>query len=391
MNKAILDPEVQEFITANEKADLTRLILSGSPFEHITAQEIAQQIFGKKKAKIKLPEWYENAVFYPPKINLEQCSSSATARLKSTFVKGKSLIDLTGGFGVDDYFFSQQFSEVTYCEINPELYEITQHNLQRLGAKNITFHQGDGMQYIAQGEKNYDVIYLDPSRRNDSKGKVFILAYCEPNLPENLDLLLSKAKNILVKASPILDISNALNELDHVKKVIIVALNNEVKELLFLINKEDAELSIETYNITNSEVEELHLNYTEASLANARFELPQAYLYEPNAALMKSGMFNAIGNAFILNKLHQNSHLYTSESLIEFPGRRFKVSEVVPFSAKAISKKLKQQKANITTRNFKQSVYQLRKKYKVKDGGDLYVFFTTDMNNASVVLFCEKV
>lgn len=391
MNKAILDPEVQEFITANEKADLTRLILSGSPFDHITAQEIAQQIFGKKKAKNKLPEWYENAVFYPPKINLEQCSSSATARLKSTFAKGKSLIDLTGGFGVDDYFFSKQFSEVTYCEINPELYEITQHNLQSLGVKNITFHQGDGMQYIAQGEKNYDVIYLDPSRRNDSKGKVFMLADCEPNLPENLDLLLSKAKNILVKASPILDISNALNELDHVKKVIIVALNNEVKELLFLINKEAAELSIETYNITNSEVEELHLNYTEASLANARFELPQAYLYEPNAALMKSGMFNAIGNAFNLNKLHQNSHLYTSESLIEFPGRRFKITEVVPFSAKAISKKLKQQKANITTRNFKQSVDQLRKKFKVKDGGDLYVFFTTDMNNASVVLFCEKV
>ena len=391
MNLHLLNPEVQQFIKDNENVDIARLILSGSPFKDITPQELAQQVEGRKKTKKKLPEWYAgNGIYFPPKVNLEQASSAATAMLKSTFVQGATLLDMTGGLGVDAYFFAKQFSSVTYCELNAALFEIARHNLKVLGAKNIDLHQGDAMNYMAQGQKYYDAIYIDPSRRSNVKGKVFMLKDCEPNVPEHMGFLLAKAKKILIKTSPILDITSALNELAHVAKVFIVALHNEVKELLFLIDPTATGLHLETYNITASGLEEFKMPYALAAAAIAELDTPKNYVYEPNAAVMKSGMFDYVGEAYGLQKLHKNSHLYTSDSCIEFPGRRFEVEEVVAFSAKAISRRLKGKKANITTRNFKLTVEQVRQKFKVKDGGDDYVFFTTDLRDKPVVLFCKK-
>ena len=394
MNKNILTDEVQDYLRENEKADLTRLILSGSPFTDIPISIIAEQIEGLCKAKTKLPRWYKTPfIYFPPKLNLEQTSSEATAFYKATLVSGTNLCDLTAGFGIDSYFFSKHFNQVISCELNADLAEIAIHNNKILDAKNITVHKGDGMEYLNESDLNFYTIYADPSRRNDAKGKVFMLKDCEPNIPENLDLLFQKTDTILIKTSPLLDISSGLNELKKVAAIHIVAVKNEVKELLWLLKKntDNSNLEITTVNLQNDTHENTSVNYSSALSAQAVFSDPLQYLYEPNAALLKSGLFDWIGANFNLYKLHTNSHLYTSDQLIEFPGRRFKILEVLPYSKKVISRKWGNQKANITTRNFKESVEQIRKKFKIKDGGESYLLFTTNTKNEAVVINCEKV
>ena len=251
LNQNILNKEVQEFIQLNLKADITKLILKGSSFKNVTIQEIAEQIISKNKCKTKLPTWFNTAnIYYPNKINVEQTSSEITAEYKSNLVSGNTLADISGGFGVDSYYFSKKIKEVFHCEINLELSEIVSHNFKQLEIDNCKTISEDGISFIKDSKTNFDWIYTDPSRRDDKKEKVFLLKDCLPNIPENLDLLFAKTKNILIKTSPILDIKKAISELNFVKEVHIIAIDNDVKEVLYMLEKNFSKsATIKTVNL----------------------------------------------------------------------------------------------------------------------------------------------
>tara|TARA_R110002049_G_scaffold107950_2_gene255844 strand:- start:2497 stop:3672 length:1176 start_codon:yes stop_codon:yes gene_type:complete len=391
LNSAILHKDVQQFITDNLKSDITKLIFKGSPFTDVSVQELANQIVAKQKSINKLPSWFSTEnIYYPEKISIEQTSSEVTAKYKSKIVSGKNIIDITGGFGIDCFYFSEHFKVVTHCEINNNLSEIVKHNYQQLKKENITTFSGDGLQFLKDSEENFDCIYIDPSRRNDIKGKVFLLKDCLPNVPENIDFLFSKTNQILLKNSPILDITSAINELKFVKEIHVVALQNEVKEVLFLLEKNYEEtIEIKTINIGKKEVQKFNFNFKENVFSN--YSEPLNYLYEPNSAILKSGAFHQISRQLNVFKLHQHSHLYTSENKLEFPGRVFKIINIIPYDKKKIGKLLPEKKANITTRNFPKTVDKIRKETKIKDGGDTYLFFTTINSNDLVVVFCKKI
>ena len=390
MNLAILKPEVQQFITDNLKSNITKLILKGSPFDGVSVQELANQIVAKQKSEQKLSSWFNTQnIYYPEKISIEQTSSEVTANYKSTLVKGTSIIDITGGFGVDCFYFSKHFKEVTHCEINEDLSTFVKYNYQQLKKENITTFSGNGLEFIKNSKDNFDCIYIDPSRRNDLKGKVFLLNDCLPNVPQNIDFLFSKTNQILIKNSPILDITSTINELKFVKEIHIVALNNEVKELLFLLEKgcEDV-IRIKTVNIGKNTIQNFNFNYKEE--VTSAYSEPLTYLYEPNAAILKSGGFHEIAHQLKLFKLHQHSHLYTANEIIDFPGRVFKIATILNYDKKKIKKLIPDNKANITTRNFPKTVAQIRKETKIKDGGNRYLFFTTDLQNKHICISCLK-
>lgn len=391
MNKHILLQHVQDFINDHLKSDLHKLILKGTPFKEVSIQEIANQITCKKKSQKKLPSWYQNnAIYYPSKINIEQSSSEKTATYKSALVSGKNLIDLTGGFGVDSFYFSKDFDKITYCEIDKNLSSISAHNFEQLKAKNIRVISENGIEYLEKSKNVFDVIYLDPSRRTSDQRKVFLLEDCQPNVIENIDLLFSKTRSILLKTSPILDITNAINTLKFVKEIHIVSINNEVKELLFLLEKDfTSNFQIKTINFTKIGSQKFDFNYNQQS--SASHHEPQKYLYEPNAAILKSGGFDEISHQLKIFKLHQHSHLYTSEKLMDFPGRKFKIIHINPYDKKKITSLLPSKKANISTRNFRKSVSQIRKELKIKDGGDQFLFFTTNLHNKPICIHCIKI
>lgn len=389
MNTAVLHSEVQAFIDQNLDTDLNALILKGSPFKSVTVQEIAAQIIGKKKAREKLPTWFATAnIYYPPKLNLEQSSSEITAKYKTSLVKGQKIIDLTGGFGVDAMAFANSFQEVIYCDTDQELMEIAKHNAVQLGKQNIDFYHTDGLRFLTRKEQRYDCIYIDPSRRGTDEKRVFLLRDCSPNVPQHLSLLFKRSDTLLIKTAPLLDINMGVNELGFVKEVHVVAIKNEVKEVLYLLQKNyTGEIHFKTININNGNARFFDFNLDKRE---PTYGHPLTYLYEPNAAILKAGAFSEVGTAFGLKKLHKHSHLYTSRDLVDFPGRRFKILAKTPYSEKEIKAYLPDNKANITTRNFPESVSKIRKRTKIRDGGDRYLFFTTDMNGDKMVLICKK-
>ncbi|KAF2078754.1 THUMP-like domain-containing protein [Flavobacterium sharifuzzamanii] len=391
MNNPILHPEIQEYIIQNTGADITKLALQKNPFPEMDWILILNQIEARTKAKEKLPTWFDTEnIIYPSKISVEQTSSEKTAAYKASLITGESLIDLTGGFGVDDYYFSKKFKSITHCEINEDLSKIVSHNFKQLQVENCTFYAGDSIHLLEETKQKYDWIYIDPSRRNDSKGKVFMLKDCLPNVPELLDFYFEKSDSILIKTAPLLDISAGLSELKNVKNIHVIALENEVKELLFEIHKGYAgEITLKTANILKEKVETFEFILGEESFPV--YNLPQQYLYEPNSAIMKSGGFDEISTAFQINKLHKHSHLYTSEDLIDFPGRKFEVQKVIPYHKNEMKNELANKQANITTRNFPETVENIRKKWKIKNGGNLYCFFTTDVKDNKIVLICTKI
>ena len=390
MDKKLLSAEIQEYITSNINADVSKLALQKNKFAITDWTTILGQITAKQKAKTKLPTWfYTHNIYYPSKISIEQTSSEKTAEYKSQLVSGKSLIDLTGGFGVDDFYFSKKVNQVTHCEINQELSEIVKHNLEQFGVTNVECHAGDSTEILVTINQKFDWIYIDPSRRNDVKGKVFMLKDCMPNVPEMLDFYFEFSDNIMVKTAPILDISAGLSELRNVKTIHIVALENEVKELLWVLEKNYAKsIQIVTYNLTKDSTQEFtfEIGYTPVS----NYSLPKKYLYEPNAAIMKSGGFDEVSSQYEIEKLNKHSHLYTSDILINFPGRVFEIENSFEYNKPNMKSFLENKKANITTRNFPETVENIRKKWKIKDGGIVYCFFTTDINNNKIVLLCDK-
>ena len=392
MTSPLLSVAIQEFISQNIEANISKLALQKNPFPEVPWVEILTQISAKNKAKEKLPTWYcHSNIIYPSKISVEQTSSEKTALYKSNLVSGENLIDLTGGFGVDDYYFSKKMGQVFHCELNRELSEIVTHNFEILKQKNITCHYGDSFETLTKLNLHFDWIYIDPSRRSDTKGKVFMLKDCLPNVPELLEAYFQFSNQILIKSAPILDITAGLNELKNVKTIHIIAVNNEVKELLWEIEKnyEDT-ITIKTINI-NKEKEEKFDFILNQEIEIKRYSLLKKYIYEPNAAILKSGAFEWVTNYFKIEKLHQHSHLYTADEVIDFPGRAFKIENSFEYNKNGMKEFLQNTKANITTRNFPETVENIRKKWKISDGGNSYVFFTTDANNHKIVLICTKI
>lgn len=390
MNLAILRPEVQEFINDNLQTEITKLILKGSPFDDISIQELANQITAKKKSEKKLATWFQTKnIYYPPSISIEQTSSETTANYKSKLISGENIIDITGGFGVDCYYFSKNFKEVIHCEINEELSTIVKHNYKELEITNIETIAKNGLNYLKETSLFFDCIFIDPSRRDDIKGKVFLLKDCLPQVPPKIDFLFTKTDTILIKVSPILDITQTIKELKNVTKIHVIAVNNEVKELLFLLKKNyQNNIEIKTINIKKNNSETFSFIFDKQ--ITSTYSEPLNYLYEPNAAILKSGGFHQISNQLNIFKLQQHSHLYTSEKIEEFPGRKFKIEHIIPYDKKKIKKYLTDNKANITTRNFPKTVSQIRKESKIKEGGNTFIFCTINNLNKYICLICSK-
>ncbi len=393
MNKNILKTGVQEFINKYYNTDIMSVLLSKPVFTDITSKELAQQLSGKKKAKDKLPAWFRTpGIYYPPGVNLEQTSSEITAHYKAGLVTGKRMADLTGGFGVDACFFSKNIPEVIHCEWDKELHEIAEHNAKALALSNIDFRCVDGMAFLQQTGKAFDWLYLDPGRRDSGKKKVFLLSDCEPDVTLYLDLLLSKAEQVMVKTSPMLDLSSGINQLQQVRSIHVVAVENEVKEVLWILQRDalPEKISVIAVNLTKGREERFKFKWMDEAAAAPDFSPPLKYLYEPNSAMLKAGAFKVICKAYGVDKIHEHSHLYTSEQLTAFPGRVFEVEKVMPFNKKNLGL-LKGKKVNVTTRNFPMSVAQLRKKFTLKDGGEIYLFFTTDHLGERIVIQGSKI
>ncbi|MGD1946210.1 MAG: class I SAM-dependent methyltransferase [Croceivirga sp.] len=368
------------------------VLLQKPQFQGITQKELAQQLEGKKKSSQKLPTWFGTQnIYYPNKLNIEQASSERSAAYKSQLVSGENLLDMTGGFGVDSYFFSKKVDRVWHCEKNKDLSEIAAHNFKVLEVTNILSSAQDGIEFLKETPRHFDWVYIDPSRRDSSQSRVFKLAECEPNTPQLLDTIFLKTNNLLLKASPLLDITQGISELTFVKEVHVVAVKNEVKELLFFLEKDFiGDVLIKTINLKGDKKETFEFFREEESSALSAIGAVEQYLYEPNAAILKAGAFRFVGKTYQLKKLHPNTHLYTSKVLKGFPGRILKVQDAVPYNKKAI-RALGINKANITVRNFPESVADLRKKYRLKEGGETYLFFTTVADGKRIILRCIKV
>ena len=391
MDLSILTTEIQNFINNSLQANISKLALSKNPFPEIDWKEIINQIISKNKSKSKLPTWYAtDKIYYPPSISIEQTSSEITAKYKSDLLSGKSIIDLTGGFGVDCYYFSKKFEKVVHCENNIELSEIVTHNFKKLHVHNIECLAQNSTEVLHNSETNFDWMYIDPSRRSDIKGKVFLLKDCLPNVPVNLDLYFSKSNNILIKTAPILDITAGINELKHIKSIHIIAIDNEVKEVLWILEKKYVgEIEITSVNIQKEKTDTN--SFFLGQNTPTTFALPQMFLYEPNAPLLKSGCSDNLSKTLGIDKLHPHSHLFTNRKLIDFPGRRFIIETVLPFKKEELKKHIEKKKMNITTRNFPLAVEEIRKKYKIAEGGNVYTFFSTNINDEKIVLICNKI
>lgn len=378
--KNILNKEVQQYINANLTSDLHSLLLKKSPFSEVSMQEIVQQIKGKKVAQKKFPYLLEDGIIFPPNLNLEQASSQATAEFKAQHLKGKSFVDLTCGFGIDAYFLSQNFEEVTLVEQNSELLEIVKNNWKTLN-RNADFINENLENFLKQNKEKFDLIYLDPARRDEHKNKKFLLEDLSPNLLEIQDQLLKISAQIIIKLSPLIDISYLISALKNIEEIQIIAVRNEVKELLvFMHSKKDKEhTKISCFNLEGEE-HSFSFNFDDEKSATSEFSEPLQYLYIPNNAVLKSGGFNSISEKFNLKKLHPNSHFYTSDELLEnFPGRVLRV-EIMD------SKQIKKgEKFNIISKNYPLTPDEIKKKYKIKDGGNDYLIFTQTQKNKIIL------
>lgn len=386
--------ESVRFIQEHLQDDVNKLLLQGKRFPHLPVSDLVLQIQARQKAKSKLPNWFsKEQIVFPPMISLEQCSSEATAAYKAGTIEGEVLIDLTGGMGVDISAMAMRFKQAIHLEQNQELSEITAYNFRQLGINNVAFYAQNSIDFLQNYPQRADWIYLDPARRDHSGGKVFRLQDCEPNILEISDLLFEKSGNILLKTSPMLDIDLAVSDLQHVYKIAVVALENEVKEVLFYLKKGFiGEAEKTAVNILkNNRIEEFSFTKSLETGTYITYSQPLKFLYEPNAAILKAGAFKIIAQKFKVQKLQANSHLYTSEALVpDFPGRVFEIEAVCKLDKKEILKYLPDKKANITTRNFPLTVRQIRDKIGISDGGSVFLFATTDQFNQKIILICKK-
>lgn len=447
MNQATID-----FIRQHQDEDVRQLAFLGSKYPDVDMPFALDQIRGRQMARTKLPRWANiDGIIYPPHISMEQCSSEVTAMYKAELAArlvknnqrntriGHSLgkinfLDMTGGFGVDfSYIAAQLGVQSMYVERQAHLCEAAKENFDRLGLKNITMLHGDGVEILHRLEKPLQLIFIDPARRDDAGNKVVSLQDCTPDVTLLQDEMLEKSDFVIIKLSPMLDWHRAVNELKQVREVHIVSTGNECKELLLVLSsslgdKAKSSTEVDEAHVSETDDETSHLkvycindnqvmSYDETdksvvSIASGiecgivelekcsseENELSQdsskpLYLYEPNASLMKAGCFGAISSRYGVKMLEKNSHLFISDKPVhDFPGRAFRIKAVSSFNKKELKRQLSGvTKANIATRNFPLSVAELRKRFKLKDGGDTYIFATTLSDESHVLFICEKV
>ncbi|WP_201977437.1 class I SAM-dependent methyltransferase [Hymenobacter rubidus] len=391
-----LPEAARRYVAAHLHDDPAHLALQARRHPGLPVPELVRQIQARQKARAKLPDWADNPdLVFPPSLSVEQASSARTAAFKATLVAGQRLADLTGGFGADTAAFAGRVAHVDYVERDPKLAAIVGYNLTQLGIGNVTVHPADALAFLKSTPQHFDWLYLDPARRDTAARKIFLLRDCEPDVVKLLPLLLHKADKILLKTSPMLDIEHAVQGLGHVRRLWVVAVDNEVKEVLYELGQEPA-VDPERHALNlrrDGSQQEFRLNRAREARATPRYAEAQQYLYEPNAAVLKAGAFRSIGTAFELLKLHQHSHLYTSDVLrADFPGRIFKVLAVEKADGAALKAHLgPEARAHVTTRNFPDSVADFRRRTGIREGGEVYLFATTDLRGRLTVLVCEKV
>jgi hypothetical protein len=331
---------------------------------------ILNQINGLQKAKQKLPFLLEFENFiYPSARAFSQASSEKTGKYKAKILNVKKVLDLSGGMGIDSYFFALFAEEVTYIDMNEELVQTVRSNFETLKTNNISCIHAKAEDFILQGNNRYDLVYLDPDRRA-AKEKAFNIDDCQPNVAELIPHIWQKSKQCLIKLSPMLDIQQALTQLPFCKEVHVVSVDNDCKELLFLLEYgfENPPL-IQCINIQKQNTQHFEFNFEQERSTNNALGEVQSYLYEPNASILKAGAFKTLGQKFGLTKLGTNTHIYTSANLQNnFPGRTLKVLEV------SKPKKGLTQQANVVCRNFSMKPDQLKKKYNIKDGGEQFLY-----------------
>lgn len=380
-------PQVQQFIIDNEQSDVQKLVLRQNEILGVPSSWVAQQIQGRRKAKQKLPQWYNTpGILYPPSVNMEQCSSEVTAKYKQSLVGGHHAADLTGGFGVDAFFISKKFHLIEYVEPDESLLPLVRHNLSLLGAQNVSFHPQPAENFLANHSAIYDLIYLDPSRRQSSR-KVFRFADCTPDLTKLKPKLLKRSSHLLIKASPLLDLKQSSRELGAIDQFIVLAAEGECKELLISLRRETGgEPTIHAVDLDREgEPTPFAFTWSQEKKASVDFSSPRAYLYEANPAIMKAGAFKLVGQRFGLSKLGPDTHLYTSgEKISSFPGRVFKVVEEVGLDRKLIER-FAGGFANILTRNYPLSVEEIKKKSGLAEGGTRYLIATKTTKNVLLV------
>ncbi|MDR3219658.1 MAG: class I SAM-dependent methyltransferase [Dysgonamonadaceae bacterium] len=386
----------QRFIREHRFDDIRELALhSKTGTEEINFPQALTQIEGRQTIEKKIPSWFQSdEIMYPSHLALEQCSSEATARYKASLLSGSSFADLTGGFGVDFAFIAPKFKETYYIEKQPALCKIAACNFKALGLHSAKIENADARDYLQQMHP-VDVIFIDPGRRSDTGQKVSAIEDCEPDLIAIQDLLLEKAENVLIKLSPMLDISQALAVLKNVAEVHVVSLENECKELLFLLQKNAGnEAWITCVNFSKTgEPQKISFNRTEEKECRIDYTSQiEKYLYEPNASILKAGFFKGITRSYPICKLHPDSHLYTSSQLVsDFPGRIFQVEASSSFNKNALKIFLQGiDHAHVSIRNFPLSVAALRKKLKVKEGGEMFLFATTLADGKHIILKLMK-
>ena len=403
-----MNQATQDFIRQHQDDDVRQLAFLGSKYPEVNMPFALDQIRGRKMARVKLPRWASlEGIIYPPHISMEQCSSEQTALYKAELAarllglpvpsseneKESEFVDLTGGFGVDfSYIASRLGVKSMYVERQAHLCEAAKENFGRLGLKNAIVKNGDGIK-VLHSLKDLKLIFIDPARRDDAGNKVVSLKDCTPDVTVLQEEMLSKADDVVIKLSPMLDWHRAVSELSHVREVHIISVNNECKELLLVLSARNmGNLRIYCVNDAQSFVcEESDMETSSVKIAPSTLEEMQ-YLYESNASLMKAGCFGVLSGRYDARMLSKNSHLFVSLEPIEaFPGRSFRIIAISSFNKKELKRHLSGiTKANIATRNFPLSVAELRKRLKLKDGGETYIFATTLSDESHVLVITEK-
>ena len=364
------------FIQQHEHDNIAELLLRHKEIEGYPVSFVANQLNGRRRAKEKLPSWYAHPnIIYPPQQNLEQCSSELTAKFKSNFIKNTDpslnlMIDLTGGFGVDSFFFSKIFEKVVHVEPDEQLCRLAQEHSIQLETLNIDYSNQNAAQFLSNFSGTANWIYLDPSRKSNGK-KLVKLQDCEPDVIELLPMFWSKASQILIKTSPLLDIKMGLNQLPHTIIVVVLSVDGECKEVLVHLQKNFSGVpEIQCVNLKSEIAESFSFNFLQEQQSISHFSEPLEYLFEPNASILKAGAFKIIGLKYGLKKLAISTHLYTGDEFIpDFPGRIFKIIGSLSANAKLLS----DGKVNIISRNHPLTPADIKKKFKLKDGGELYL------------------
>ena len=399
MNQATLD-----FIREHADEDVRQLALRGTKQSEVDLSYALEQIAGRQKARLKLPSWANiDGIVYPPHLSMEQCSSEATARYKASIAgKGALIVDLTAGFGVDMAFIAQGFQRAVHVERQPQLCAISSENYRLLGLNHVEVVCGDGVEYLHQ-MSHADLLFIDPARRDEHGGRTYGIADCTPNVLEMLDEMLKKADRVMIKLSPMLDWRKAVADLRKVSEVHIISVDNECKELLLEVKSEKLKVKSDSPSLRvvcvnllsdgNQECFEFDALHPSPPSSTFHFSLLTShFLYEPNASIMKAGCFGLLEQHFGAVQLDKNSHLFVSDQEIEgFPGREFVIEKRTSMNKRELKAALADiDKANITVRNFPMSVVELRKRLKLKEGGEVFIFATTIANEGHQLLVCRK-